>query len=95
MTSPDDVSVVYHNVSWISTNETNGTIIRTVHEPYINLKCMFYTHHDMSVFYKVEWYVNNATLIKTVTVSEADIDHVTLSSKDLPPLNQTAGLQVT
>lgn len=95
MTSPDDVSVVYHNVSWISTNETNGTIIRTLHEPYINFKCMFDTYHDMSVFYEVEWYVNNATLIKTVKVSEADVDHATLSSKYLPPLNQTAGLQVT
>lgn len=92
---PEDVSVVYHNVSWISTNETNGTSIRTVHEPYINFKCMFDTHHDMSVFYKVEWYVNNVTFIKKVTVSMADIDQATLSSKDLPPLDQTSEIQVS
>lgn len=49
----------------------------------------------MSVFYKIEWYVNNATLIKTFTVSEADIDQATLSSKDPPPLDQTAGHLVT
>lgn len=56
---------------------------------------MFDTHHDMSVFYKVEWYVNNVTFIKKVTVSMADIDQATLSSKDLPPLDQTSGIQVS
>lgn len=86
--------MVYHNVSWISTKETNVTTKRTVHEPYINFKCVFNTQHGMPVFYKIEWYVNNVTLIKTVTVSEADIGQATLSSKDLPPLDQTTGLQV-
>lgn len=94
MKSPEDVSVVYHSVSWISTNETNATTIRTVHEPYICFKCMFALLQDASVLYKIEWYVNNATFIKTVTVSEADIGQATLSSIDLPPPNQTAGLQV-
>lgn len=56
---------------------------------------MFNSQHDQSVFYKIDWYVNNATFIKTVTVSEADLDQTTLSSKDMPPLNQAAGLQVT
>lgn len=93
--SPEDVSVEYHSVSWFSTNETNTTTKRTVHQPYINFKCMFVLLQDESVFYKIEWYVNNATLIKTVTVSEADIGQATLSSHDLPPLNQTAGLQVS
>lgn len=94
MKSPEDVSVEYHSVSWFSTNETNTTTIRTVHQPYINFKCMFVLLQDAPVFYKIEWYVNNATLIKTVTVSEADIGQATLSSNDLPPLNQTAGLQI-
>lgn len=94
MKSPDDVSVEYHSVSWISTNETNTTTIRTVHQPYINFKCMFVLLQDASVFYRIKWYVNNVTLVKTVTVSEADIDQATLSSKDLPPVNHTAGLQV-
>lgn len=93
--SPEDVLVVYHSVSWISTNETNGTTTRTVHEPYINFKCMFVLIQDASVFYKIDWYVNNATLIKTVIVSLADFDQATLSSKDLPPLDQTSGIQVT
>lgn len=86
---------MFLNVSWISTNETNGTTTRTVHEPYINFKCMFVLLQDASVFYKIEWYVKNVTLIKTFTVSEDDIDQATLSSKDLPPLNHTAGIQVT
>nr|XP_034320141.1 uncharacterized protein LOC117687527 isoform X50 [Crassostrea gigas] len=92
--SPEDVSVEYQSVSWFSTNESNTTTKRTVHQPYINFKCMFVLLQDESVFYKIEWYVNNATLIKTVTVSEADIGQATLSSNDLPPLNQTAGLQI-
>uniref|UniRef100_A0A8W8NV44 VWFD domain-containing protein n=1 Tax=Magallana gigas TaxID=29159 RepID=A0A8W8NV44_MAGGI len=94
MKSPEDVSVEYHSVSWISTNETNTTTIRTVHQPYINFKCMFVLRQDASIFYKIKWYVNNVTLVKTVTVSEADIDQATLSSKDLPPVNHTAGLQI-
>lgn len=56
---------------------------------------MFVLLQDASVFYKIKWYVNNVTLIKTVAVSEADIDQAFLSSNDLPPLNQTAGLQVS
>lgn len=94
MQSPEEVSVEYHSVSWFSTNETNTTTIRTVHQPYINFKCMFVLRQDTSLFYKIEWFVNNATLIKTVTVSEADIGLATLSSNDLPPLDKTAGLQV-
>lgn len=94
MKSPKDVSVEYQSVSWFSTNETNTTTIRTMHQPYINFKCMFVLRQDASLFYKIEWYVNNATLIKTVTVSEADIGQATLSSNGLPPLDNTAGLQV-
>lgn len=94
MKSPDDVSVEYHSVSWFSTNETNTTAIRTMHQPYINFKCMFVLRQDASLFYKIEWYVNNATLIKSVTVSEADIGQATLSSNGLPPLDNTAGLQI-
>lgn len=55
---------------------------------------MFVLRQDASIFYKIKWYVNNVTLVKTVTVSEADIDQATLSSKDLAPVNHTAGLQV-
>lgn len=55
---------------------------------------MFVLLQDASLFYKIEWYVNNATLIKAFKVSEADIGQATLSSQDLPPLDHTAGLQV-
>lgn len=51
-----------------------------------------YTSHTLTLNVGLCCY--NATLIKAFTVSEADIGQATLSSKALPPLDHTAGLQV-
>nr|XP_022312815.1 uncharacterized protein LOC111117870 isoform X2 [Crassostrea virginica] len=89
--SPGDVTVVYHNVSWISITETAN---RTVHEPSINLRCNFSLFRDVSLHYTVEWYVDGDTLVKESQVNTTTIERSILSMQDLFPRSITAGTKI-
>lgn len=94
--SPEPVSVVYHNISWISSNEQINKTNRTIYEPAIVLKCFFNksvgpgTH----LYYKVDWYLKNGTIIQSSTINETEIGQTFLSLMDLFAFNQTAGSNV-
>lgn len=95
--SPESVSVVYHNISWISLNEQINKTNRTTYEPAIIFQCIF----DKSpgpgthLYYKVDWYLNNGTIIQSSTIKETEIDQNFLSLMDLITFNQTAGSNVS
>nr|XP_022310403.1 uncharacterized protein LOC111115834 isoform X2 [Crassostrea virginica] len=89
--SPEDVTVVYHNVSWISITETAN---RTVHEPSINLRCNFSLLRDVSLHYSVEWYVDEDILVKESQVNPTNIERSILSMQDLFPWSMKAGAKI-
>lgn len=90
------MSVVYHNISWISSNEQINKTNRTIYEPAIVLKCFFNksvgpgTH----LYYKVDWYLKNGTIIQSSTINETEIGQTFLSLMDLFAFNQTAGSNI-
>ena len=85
------MTVVYHNVSWISIIETAN---RTVHEPSINLICNFTQFSDVSVYYKIQWYAEGNMLIRSHVVSALDIDQSVLPLREVIAMRKTAGAQV-
>ncbi|XP_062609644.1 uncharacterized protein LOC134271468 [Saccostrea cucullata] len=88
--SINNIKISFHNVSWNTTIEKEGPTTRTVHNPYVNLKCSFVSSSsDNLLFYKVEWYVNDHTFVKSDLVGGSSVRHALLSLKALK-----SGIQV-
>lgn len=68
---PSNPVVAYHGVTW----ETFLRGVYRVHEPDVNLVCLFGRLPDDTLLYDVTWYADDTEILKhqTVTPSRSDI----------------------
>ncbi|XP_062578161.1 LOW QUALITY PROTEIN: uncharacterized protein LOC134240066 [Saccostrea cucullata] len=90
----ESITVTYSNISWNTSIQTEGKTKQIIHNPSVNLKCNFVSSPNNQVFYKVEWYVNNHTLVKSEVLQGSPDKYSTLSLQDLISFNRNSGVEI-
>ncbi|XP_061171058.1 von Willebrand factor D and EGF domain-containing protein-like [Saccostrea echinata] len=79
--SVGNVQVSYHNISWKEEDhETIPGLKR--YDPFVNLKCSF-TPADEEMFYYINWYADNETILTGQIVDKASVENAILSAEHL------------
>ncbi|XP_062618288.1 von Willebrand factor D and EGF domain-containing protein-like [Saccostrea cucullata] len=88
---PSNLSVSYHNVSWVS--KVFGT--STLHSPSVMFKCSFTPLPDTSLFYEISWYVDDIEVVRSETLSYNSLENALLSSKQIAQKQKKAGSTIS
>ncbi|XP_062614467.1 uncharacterized protein LOC134276206 [Saccostrea cucullata] len=76
---PSSITVAYHSVSWTSKTLTLNAILRTIHEPDVNLVCQFQRLANQDLYYDITWYADDTEVLRNQTIS-SNISEVALLS---------------
>lgn len=87
---PLNLAVGYHGVTW----ETTGYGVYTVHQPDVNLVCLFDRIVNTTWFYDVTWYVDDTEVLTHQTVSTNSSDLALLKGTQMDAKKKKANSMV-
>lgn len=82
--------MVYHGITWEEINLNN--IKR--YNPTIHFVCHFTPISDDSLFYNIEWMIENE-FVKNYTVDKNTIDQLSFTTDDMLGVNKSMGEKVS
>lgn len=87
---PLNLAVGYHGVTW----ETTVYGVDTVHQPDVNLVCLFDRIENTTWFYDVTWYVDDTEVLTHQTVSTNSSDLALLKGTQMHAKKKKANSMV-